>query len=74
MQKFLVIFGARPEAIKLAPIVRELRLRSVEVGIQAAVCVTAQPRQMLDQVLRAQPCQIQREISRSYLSNIKYAC
>jgi UDP-N-acetylglucosamine 2-epimerase (non-hydrolysing) len=52
MLKVLIVFGTRPEAIKLAPVIRELRRRSVEVDLQAAVCVTAQHRQMLDQVLR----------------------
>lgn len=43
----LVVFGTRPEAIKLAPVVLALRRRSLPVQ----VCVTAQHRQMLDQVL-----------------------
>jgi UDP-N-acetylglucosamine 2-epimerase (non-hydrolysing) len=46
--KVLSIFGTRPEAIKMAPVVRELT-RHPE--IEAKVCVTAQHRQMLDQVL-----------------------
>jgi UDP-N-acetylglucosamine 2-epimerase (non-hydrolysing) len=46
--KFLVVFGTRPEAIKLAPVI--LRLRS-QPGCQVVVCVTAQQREMLDQVL-----------------------
>jgi UDP-N-acetylglucosamine 2-epimerase len=45
----LVIFGTRPEAIKLAPVVAELRARRLE--IRTHVCVTAQHRLMLDQVL-----------------------
>lgn len=48
MKKILVVFGTRPEAIKLAPIVLELRKHS---DVQCRVCVTAQHRQMLDQVL-----------------------
>ncbi|HEY3257742.1 MAG TPA: UDP-N-acetylglucosamine 2-epimerase (non-hydrolyzing) [Gemmatimonadaceae bacterium] len=44
----LVVFGTRPEAIKLAPVVAELRSR---VGVAVTVCVTAQHREMLDQVL-----------------------
>lgn len=44
----LVVFGTRPEAIKLAPVVSELRRRS---GAEAIVCVSAQHREMLDQVL-----------------------
>ncbi len=43
----LVVFGTRPEAIKLAPVVEKLR-----PGIAVRVCVTAQHREMLDQVLR----------------------
>ncbi len=46
--KILSIFGTRPEAIKMAPVVRELAARK---GIEARVCVTAQHREMLDQVL-----------------------
>lgn len=49
MKKISVIFGTRPEAIKLAPIILELRRRP---GIACDVCVTAQHREMLDQVLR----------------------
>jgi UDP-N-acetylglucosamine 2-epimerase (non-hydrolysing) len=45
---FLVVFGTRPEAIKLAPVI--LRLRS-KPGCKVVVCVTAQQREMLDQVL-----------------------
>lgn len=52
MLKILLVFGTRPEAIKLAPVIRELQHRSVELGQHAVVCVTAQHRQMLDQVLR----------------------
>ncbi len=46
--KVMCIFGTRPEAIKMAPLVKELQERKM---IQAIVCVTAQHRQMLDQVL-----------------------
>jgi len=48
MKKVMLVFGTRPEAIKMAPIVKELKKRS---GIETLVCVTAQHRQMLDQVL-----------------------
>ncbi len=48
MIKILVIFGTRPEAIKMAPVVKALQATD---GIDAQVCVTAQHRQMLDQVL-----------------------
>jgi UDP-N-acetylglucosamine 2-epimerase (non-hydrolysing) len=47
--KVLTIFGTRPEAIKMAPVVKELERYSGE--IQPVVCVTAQHREMLDQVL-----------------------
>lgn len=46
--KVLAVFGTRPEAIKMAPVVHAL---AKAVGIDAKVCVTAQHRQMLDQVL-----------------------
>lgn len=48
MIKVLSIFGTRPEAIKMAPLVKELEKRK---EIESIVCVTAQHRQMLDQVL-----------------------
>src|SRR2546428_1359345 len=44
----LVVFGTRPEAIKLAPVVAQLRARP---GVDVSVCVTAQHREMLDQAL-----------------------
>lgn len=46
--RILCVFGTRPEAIKMAPLVNELKGRS---GISCEVCVTAQHREMLDQVL-----------------------
>jgi UDP-N-acetylglucosamine 2-epimerase (non-hydrolysing) len=46
--KVLTVFGTRPEAIKMAPVVRVLAKAE---GIEAKVCVTAQHRQMLDQVM-----------------------
>ncbi|MBN1920595.1 MAG: UDP-N-acetylglucosamine 2-epimerase (non-hydrolyzing) [Anaerolineae bacterium] len=49
MLKVLSIFGTRPEAIKMAPVVRELEKHNKEVI--SRVCVTAQHREMLDQVL-----------------------
>jgi UDP-N-acetylglucosamine 2-epimerase (non-hydrolysing) len=49
VKSILFIFGTRPEAIKLCPVIRRLRL-SAE-GLQPRVCVTAQHRSMLDQVL-----------------------
>jgi UDP-N-acetylglucosamine 2-epimerase (non-hydrolysing) len=47
-KRVLTIFGTRPEAIKLAPVIKELKGRS---NIDAKVCITAQHREMLDQVL-----------------------
>lgn len=47
--RVLSVFGTRPEAIKMAPVVRILRETE---GLDARVCVTAQHREMLDQVLR----------------------
>ena len=49
MIKVLSIFGTRPEAIKMAPLVKELEKES---RIDSKVCVTAQHREMLDQVLK----------------------
>lgn len=46
----MLVFGTRPEAIKMCPLVNELKRRS---GIRTLVCVTGQHRQMLDQVLEA---------------------
>jgi UDP-N-acetylglucosamine 2-epimerase (non-hydrolysing) len=51
MHKLLFIFGTRPEAIKLCPVVRKLREDPSKFDVK--VCVTAQHRQMLDQVLEA---------------------
>ena len=47
--RVLSIFGTRPEAVKMAPVVKAL---ASQPGIEARVCVTAQHRQMLDQVLK----------------------
>lgn len=48
MKKVMLVFGTRPEAIKMCPLVNELNKRK---GIRTVVCVTGQHRQMLDQVL-----------------------
>ena len=48
MKKVMLVFGTRPEAIKMCPLVNELKSRE---SIQTIVCVTGQHRQMLDQVL-----------------------
>lgn len=50
MKKIMLVFGTRPEAIKMCPLVKELRTRK---NIKTIVCVTGQHRQMLDQVLEA---------------------
>lgn len=50
MKKVLSIFGTRPEAIKMAPVVKELESRK---EVKSIVCVSAQHRDMLDQVLDA---------------------
>lgn len=47
--KVMLVFGTRPEAIKMAPLVKGLQAHS---SFQTVVCVTAQHREMLDQVLR----------------------
>ena len=50
MKKVMLVFGTRPEAIKMCPLVNELKSRE---NIETVVCVTGQHRQMLDQVLTA---------------------
>lgn len=50
MKKVMLVFGTRPEAIKMCPLVKELQSRD---NIKTVVCVTGQHRQMLDQVLDA---------------------
>ena len=47
-KKIMLVFGTRPEAIKMCPLVNELKSRD---SIETIVCVTGQHRQMLDQVL-----------------------
>src|SRR2546423_14745688 len=51
MKKILFIFGTRPEAIKLCPVLLHLRTRPAQFEVR--VCVTGQHRGMLDQVLAA---------------------
>lgn len=48
-KKIMTVFGTRPEAIKICPLVNEMKKRE---GLEVIVCVTAQHRQMLDQVLK----------------------
>ena len=50
MKKVMLVFGTRPEAIKMCPLVNELKKRK---ELQTVVCVTGQHRQMLDMVLEA---------------------
>lgn len=50
MKKVMVVFGTRPEAIKMCPLVNELKKRK---ELETIVCVTGQHREMLDQVLNA---------------------
>ncbi len=49
MKKIMLVFGTRPEAIKMCPLINELKKRE---GIKTIVCVTGQHREMLDQVLK----------------------
>lgn len=49
MKKIMLVFGTRPEAIKMCPLIKELKKRS---SIRTMVCVTGQHRQMLEQVLQ----------------------
>jgi UDP-N-acetylglucosamine 2-epimerase (non-hydrolysing) len=60
MKKILVVFGTRPEAIKMAPVIKQLKMENEKNNYQLSifnsqldirVCVTAQHREMLDQVL-----------------------
>ena len=50
MKKVMLVFGTRPEAIKMCPLVKELKARE---GVKTVVCVTGQHRQMLDSVMSA---------------------
>lgn len=50
MKKVMLVFGTRPEAIKMCPLIKELKQRK---NLETIVCVTGQHRQMLDQVLNA---------------------
>ena len=50
MKKIMLVFGTRPEAIKMCPLVKELKTRK---ELNTVVCLTGQHRQMLDQVLQA---------------------
>jgi len=50
MRKVLITFGTRPEAIKLAPVIK--KLKSKNSRLKPIICITAQHREMLDQVLK----------------------
>jgi len=50
MHKILIVFGTRPESIKLAPVIKKLKAKGSKLKV--IVCVTAQHRKMLDQVLK----------------------
>ena len=50
MKTIMLVFGTRPEAIKMCPLVKELKARE---GIKTVVCVSGQHREMLDPILRA---------------------
>src|SRR5262245_14221967 len=50
-RRIMVVFGTRPEAVKMAPVVRELKKRPADA--ETVVCATAQHRRMLDQVVEA---------------------
>jgi UDP-N-acetylglucosamine 2-epimerase (non-hydrolysing) len=52
-RRILVIFGTRPEAVKLCPLIGELRRAAARVPVDPVICVTGQHREMLDQVLEA---------------------
>ena len=49
MKKIMLVFGTRPEAIKMCPLVNELKKRTT---LETVVCVTGQHREMLEQVLQ----------------------
>jgi len=51
--RILVIFGTRPEAVKLCPLIGELRRAAARISVDPVICVTGQHREMLDQVLEA---------------------
>jgi UDP-N-acetylglucosamine 2-epimerase (non-hydrolysing) len=52
-RRILVILGTRPEAVKLCPLIGELRRAAARMGVDPVICVTGQHREMLDQVLEA---------------------
>ena len=80
MKKVMLVFGTRPEAIKMCPLVNELKTHNT---MKTLVCVTGQHRQMLDQILDAfnvrpdydlaimKDCQTLFDITNSILEQIK---
>lgn len=60
MKKIMVVFGTRPEAIKMSPVVKELKRRN---KFKTIVCVSGQHRQMLDQVLDAFKIEVDYDLS-----------
>lgn len=60
MKKVMLVFGTRPEAIKMCPLVNELKTRK---QLETVVCVTGQHRQMLDQVLEAFQVELDYDLS-----------
>lgn len=51
-KRVLVIFGTRPEAIKLCPLIAALKAAAFANKLQPVICVTGQHREMLEQVMR----------------------
>ena len=67
MKKVMLVFGTRPEAIKMCPLVKEFQKRADE--FETIVCVTGQHREMLDQVLKI--FEVTPDIEFMYSRNIK---
>lgn len=61
--KILFAFGTRPEAIKLAPIIQEIRKKDNKKFFESYVCVTAQHREMLDEVLKLFKIQVDYDLN-----------
>ncbi|MEO0134455.1 MAG: UDP-N-acetylglucosamine 2-epimerase, partial [candidate division WOR-3 bacterium] len=61
--KILFAFGTRPEAIKLAPVIQEIRKENNKKFFESYVCVTAQHREMLDEVLKLFEIQVDYDLN-----------
>ncbi len=61
--KILFAFGTRPEAIKLAPIIQEIRKKDNKKFFESYICITAQHREMLDEVLRLFKIQVDYDLN-----------